>query len=140
MISSSPVLKPDRESRPPQFEFDYLSIVGSLLHIVNFTRPDCAYAVSALASHNRNYDRSHEEAVKRVVQYLYHISHLSITYFRYGNEFSLEKNTAAVWEAGCHPLDWNKNENERFKVFTDVSFGDDIVTRRSSSGNLFFEW
>ena len=45
---------------------------------------------------------------------------------------------ATVWEAGCHPLDWNKNENERFKVFTDVSFGDDIVTRRSSSGELIF--
>ena len=75
-----------------------------------------------------NYDRSHEKAVKSVVQYLYHTSHLAVTYFRDGNEFSSEKNTATVWEAGCHPLDWNKNENERFKVFTDVSFGDDIVT------------
>ena len=63
-----------------------------------------------------NYDRSHEKAVKSVVQYLYHTSHLAIAYFRDGNEFSSEKNTATVWEAGCHPLDWNKNENERFKV------------------------
>ena len=52
MISSSPVLKPDRESRPPKFEFDYLSIVGTLLQIVNVTRPDCDYAVSALARHS----------------------------------------------------------------------------------------
>ena len=138
MISSLPGLKPDRESRPPKYEFDYLSIVGSLLHIVNFTRPDCAYAVSALARHSANYDRSHEKAVKRVVQYLYHTSHLAITYFRDGNVFSTEKNTATVWEAGCHPLDWNKNDDERFKVFTDASFGDDIVTRRSSSGELIY--
>ena len=138
MISSSPLLKPDRESRPPTNEFDYLSIVGSLLHIVNFTRPDCAYAVSALARHSSNYDRSHEKAVKRVVQYLYHTSHLAITYFRDGNVFSSEKNTATVWEAGCHPLDWDKDDDERFKVFTDASFGDDPVTRRSSSGELIF--
>ena len=85
-----------------------------------------------------NYDRSHEKVVKSVVQFLYHTSHLAVTYFRDGNEFSSEKNTATVWEAGCHPLDWNKNDDERFKVFTDASFGDDIVTRRSSSGNLFF--
>ena len=61
-----------------------------------------------------------------------------LTYFRDGNEFSSEKNTATVWEAGCHPLDWDKNDDERFKVFTDASFGDDIVTRRSSSGELIF--
>ncbi len=132
MICSSPLLKPDRESRPPTNEFDYLSIVGSLLHIVNFTRPDCAYAVSALARHSSNYDRSHEKAVKRVVQYLYHTSHLAITYFRDGNVFSSEKNTATVWEAGCYPLDWNKDD------VTDASFGDESVTRRSSSGELIY--
>ena len=97
MISSSPLLKPDRESRPPTNEFDYLSIVGSLLHIVNFTRHDYAYAVSALVRHSSNYDRSQDKAVKRVVQYLYHTSHLAITYFRDGNVFSSEKNTATVW-------------------------------------------
>ena len=132
MISSSPLLKPDRESRPPKSEFDYLSIVGSLLHIVNFTRPDCAYAVSALARHSSNYDRSQDKAVKRVVQCLYHTSHLAITYFRDGNVFSSEKNTATVWEAGCYPLEWNKDD------VTDASFGDESVTRRSSSGELIF--
>ena len=76
--------------------------------------------------------------MKRVVQYLYHTSHLAITYFRDGNVFSTEKNTATVWEAGCHPLDWDKDDDERFKVFTDASFGDDSVTRRSSSGELIF--
>ena len=94
--------------------------------------------MSALARHSSNYDRSHEKAVKRVVQYLYHTSHLAITYFRDGNVFSTEKNAATVWEAGCHPLDWDKDDDERFKVFTDASFGDDSVTRRSSSGELIF--
>ena len=74
--------------------------------------------------------------MKRVVQCLCHTSHLAINYFRYGNVFSSEKNTATVWEAVCYPLDWNKDD------VTDVSFGDDFVTRRSSSGELIylFEW
>ena len=74
--------------------------------------------------------------MKRVVQCLYHTSHLAITYFRDGNVFSSEKNTATVWEAGCYPLDWNKDD------VTDASFGDESVTRRSSSGELIylFEW
>ena len=55
---------PDPEARPPP-QFDYLSVIGSLLHIVNFTRPDVAYAVGALARFSCNYDVSHVKAVKR---------------------------------------------------------------------------
>ena len=126
----------DPEARPPP-QFDYLSVIGSLLHIVNFTRSDVAYAVGTLARFSCNYDASHVKAVKRVVQYLYHTTHICITYFRDGDGFS-QKNTPTVWEAGCHPLDWDKDPNERFKVFTDASFGDDVQTRRSSSGELIF--
>ena len=136
MINSSPLMIADPEARPPP-QFDYLSVIGSLLHIVNFTRPDVAYAVGALARFSCNYDASHVKAVKRVVQYLYHTTHICITYFRDGDGFS-QKNTPTVWEAGCHPLDWDKDPNERFKVFTDASFGDDVQTRRSSSGELIF--
>ena len=136
MVNSSPLMIADPEARPPP-QFDYLSVIGSLLHIVNFTRPDVAYAVGALARFSCNYDASHVKAVKRVVQYLYHTTHICITYFRDGDKFN-QKNTPTVWEAGCHPLDWDKDPAERLKVFTDASFGDDVQTRRSSSGELIF--
>ncbi len=85
-----------------------------------------------------NYDRSHEKAVKSVVQYLYHTSHLAVTYFRDGNEFSSEKNTATVWEAGCHPFDWNKNENEDSKYLRMYRLETTLLHDGVLLGNLFF--
>ena len=74
---SSPLPPPDRESKPPP-NFDYLSVIGSLLHIVNYTRPDCAFAVSCLARHAINYDKVYVDAVKRVVQ-------IHVSYKAHGN-------------------------------------------------------
>ena len=34
-------------------DFDYLSIVGSVLHICGVSRPDCAYSISCLARHSK---------------------------------------------------------------------------------------
>ena len=57
-MSATPLLLPNREERLPNDEFDYLSVIGSILHIVNYTRPDCAYAVGSLARFSSNYDSS----------------------------------------------------------------------------------
>ena len=132
---SSPLPSPDRENKPPP-NFDYLSVIGSLLHIVNYTRPDCAFAVSCLARHAINYDKVYVDAVKRVVKYMYHTRHMAITYFKDRKGFS--KNEPVAWEAGSHPLDWKHNPNERLKLFTDASFGNDVTTKRSTSGEIIF--
>ena len=69
--------------------------------------------------------------MKRVVQCLCHTSHLAITYFRDGNVFSSEKNTATVWEAVCYPLDWNKDD------VTDVRLETILLHDGVLRGNLF---
>jgi len=59
---------PLKEWTPRQFH--YLSvIIGSLLHIANFTRPDAAYAAGVLARwFSSNYEASsHVRAAKRAV-------------------------------------------------------------------------
>ena len=66
----------------PPSDFDYLSVMDSLLYIVNYTRPDCVFAVSCLARHSINYDKLYVDTVKRVVKYLFHTRHMGIAYFK----------------------------------------------------------
>ena len=63
-------------------QFDYLSVVGSLLHIANCVRCDVALAVGILARHSATPGPQHVNAVKRVVMYLYNTRSLGITYSR----------------------------------------------------------
>jgi len=66
----------------PKDQFDYLSVVGSLLHIANCVRPDIATAVGILARHALCPGAPHVKAAKRVVQYLWNTKSLGITYYR----------------------------------------------------------
>ena len=134
-MSATPLPLPNRSKRPPSEDFNYLSVIGSLLHIVNYTRPDCAFAVGSLARFSSNYDNSHIKALKIVVSYLYHTRDHAITYYK---EFDAMPNEPIAWESGSHPLDWKRNPTKRLKIFTDSSFGDDVLTKRSTSGKIIF--
>ena len=81
-MTPTPLPLPDRENRPPPSDFDYLNVIGNLLHIVNYTRPDCAFAVSCLARRSINYGKLYVDAVKRVVKYMFHTRHMGITYLK----------------------------------------------------------
>ena len=48
----------------------YSQIIGSLLHLTNFSRPDIAYAVGRLGRYTNNPDHSHWIALERVFRYL----------------------------------------------------------------------
>ena len=48
----------------------YSQIIGSLLHLTNFSRPDIAYAVGRLERYTNNPDHSHWIALERVFRYL----------------------------------------------------------------------
>ena len=48
----------------------YSQIIGSLLHLTNFSRPDIAYAVGRLGKYTHNPDHSHWTALERVFKYL----------------------------------------------------------------------
>jgi hypothetical protein len=107
--------------------FDYLSVVGSLLHIANCVRPDIATAVGILARHSLTPGQAHVNAVKRVVMYLYNTAKLGITYSR------SEASVPQIFEAAKHPLDDGLN---RLQVFADADYAADY-TRRSTYGYVF---
>jgi hypothetical protein len=121
----TPLLK--QETREiPQSEFDYLSVVGSLLHIANCVRCDIAYAVGALARHSLTVGKTHMNAAKRVVMYLYNTVKLGITYFR-----DVEVvNTPTVFEHAVHPLN---NGSNVLQTFVDSDYAAN-QTRRSTMG------
>jgi len=112
----------------PQADFDYLSIVGSLLHITNCVRCDIAYAVGALARHSLTVGSVHVNAVKRVVKYLYNTRQLGITYYRNVTEV----NKPIIYEHAEHPLN---NGTNLLQTFVDSDYAMD-QTRRSTMGKV----
>jgi hypothetical protein len=109
-------------------QFDYLSVVGSLLHIANCVRCDVALAVGILARHSATPGPQHVNAVKRVVMYLYNTRSLGITYSR----SSPAPNFPVIYEGAKHPLD---NGANKLQTFADSDYAMDS-TRRSTMGNV----
>ena len=61
----------DLEGKPFQEEWEYASVVGMLMFLVN-TRPDIQFAVHQCARFTHSPKHSHMLAVKRVIRYLKH--------------------------------------------------------------------
>jgi hypothetical protein len=78
---------------------DYLSIVGSCLHICQVSRPDAAFAVGSLARHAGAPGKVHMETALDLVTYLYTSRYRSIRYSR-----------QAHGDSGNHPEVWSKDE------------------------------
>lgn len=106
-------------------EFDYLSVLGSVLHINMLTRPDISFAVSNLTRHSSCPGRVHVRALKHLVRYLFETRKIGITYRR-----EHDNNNPEIFEAGVHP---NTTATNHFKVFCDADYAMDH-TRRSTSG------
>jgi len=123
----TPLLKLSERIIPAE-TFDYLSVVGSLLHIANTVRCDIACAVGILARHSATPGPQHVHAVKRVVMYLYNTRSFGITYHRNTST----PNVPRIYEGAMHPLD---NGSNRLQVFTDSDYAMDS-TRRSTMGNV----
>jgi len=116
------------ERKVPVETFDYLSVIGSLLHICNSVRCDVALAVGILARHSATPGPQHVHAVKRVLMYLYNTRSLGITYSR----DSSDPNVPRIFEGAKHPLD---NGINRLQVFADSDYAMD-ESRRSTMGNV----
>ena len=58
----------------------YRGMVGSLLYLASWTRPDIAFAVSELSRFVSNPGKPHLEAAKRVFRYLKKTMHLGLVY------------------------------------------------------------
>jgi len=118
-------------------QFDYLSVVGSLLHIANCVRCDIAYAVGCLARYAATPGKAHVNAAKRVVKYLYITKDLGIVYRRDINDAeSLGGKELVVYENGLHPNDQNKDVENALKIYADSDYAMDY-TKKSTMGIVF---
>ncbi|XP_071928133.1 uncharacterized protein [Coffea arabica] len=54
----------------PIAQSKYAQIIGSLMHLMNFTRPDIAYAVCRLSRYTHNPNREHWFTLVRLMKYL----------------------------------------------------------------------
>ncbi|KAA0042223.1 ty1-copia retrotransposon protein [Cucumis melo var. makuwa] len=57
--------KGDSVSQP-----EYAKIIGSVMYLMNYTRPDIAYAVSRLSRYTHNPNRYHWDALRHLLRYL----------------------------------------------------------------------
>lgn len=91
-------------------EAPYQEAVGSLLYLVQGTRPDLAFAVNNVSRFNSNYRSSHWAAVKRIMRYLKGTINYRIKYKR------------------CEG---------RLSGFVDADWAADVVDRRSCTGWVY---
>ena len=91
-------------------EFDYQQAVGSLMYLMQGTRPDLAHSVGKVARFSKNPGPAHVKAVKRVMRYVSGTLGAGICYRR-GS--------------------WN------LIGYADADFAGDVRDRKSTSGTLF---
>ncbi|KAL0320072.1 UNVERIFIED_CONTAM: Retrovirus-related Pol polyprotein from transposon TNT 1-94 [Sesamum radiatum] len=67
----------------PEGQIEYSRIIGSLMYIMNCTRPDIAYAVNKLSRFTSNSSKNHWKGLIRVLRYLKYTSNYGLHYTRY---------------------------------------------------------
>jgi hypothetical protein len=92
------------------FTTRYQSLVGTLMYAMLGTRPDIAFAVSLVSRFASNPDKSHMQAVLRILSYLRGTLDLELVF---------------------------QGEIQALRGFTDSSWADDLESRRSTSGFVF---
>ena len=102
---------PDEEPLPPQTP--YRSLVGSLLYVAMWTRPDVAFAVSQVARFQSDPSVYHWTLAKHILRYLQGTRNRGLT-------FSPGDGDAGV-----------------VRGYVDASWGEDPSTRKSQSGFVF---
>ncbi|UYV68867.1 hypothetical protein LAZ67_6001370 [Cordylochernes scorpioides] len=95
----------------PVKKVEYQSLIGSLIYLSVSTRPDIAYAVSALGQFSNDPRRQHWNAARRVLRYLKGTSCLRITY---------------------------RKSNEALHGYADADWGGNLVDRKSHTGIVYF--
>jgi hypothetical protein len=95
------------QSKQAIADFPYRQIVGSLLYLAIWTRPDIAYAVHSVAKHCANPTLEAIHACRRILGYIKHTLDLGLSF---------------------HPGDLI------LKSFVDSSFSDDSENRKSTAG------
>jgi hypothetical protein len=117
---------------------EYLSIIGSVLHISQVSRPDIAFAVGVLSRHSATPGEEHMKVALDLVNYLYNTRYLSIQYRRKQRgelqifeKCSKHRSIEERLQASV-PVE-HANEAD---MYTDADYGGDNNTRRSTSGMI----
>ena len=76
-------------------QLEYARIIRSLMHMMNFTRPDIAYVVRRLSRYTQNPNHEHWVAIVRLMKYLRDTMNYGILYS--GFPAILEGYTNANW-------------------------------------------
>ena len=103
-MSATPLLIPNRSERPPNEDFNYLSVIGSQ----NSTRL-CLCSWQSSSIFIEPWQLTYQSC-EWVVSYLYHTRNHAITYYKDCNAMP---NEPTAWEASSHPLDWKRTPAER---------------------------
>ena len=64
-------------------QLEYSHIIGSLMYVMNCTRPDIAYSVNKLSRYTRNLGVDHWKAIIKVLRYLRYTQNYGLHYTRY---------------------------------------------------------
>lgn len=64
-------------------QLEYSRVIGSLMYLMNCTRPDIAYSVSKLSRYTSNPGENHWKAIIRVLRYLRYTKDYGLHYTRY---------------------------------------------------------
>ena len=70
MPAEAKPLTHDKDGKPCQGSFSYVSVMGMMLYLAGHTRPDIAYAVNCCAWYMFAPKLVHEVALKRIGRYL----------------------------------------------------------------------
>ncbi|CAM8882858.1 unnamed protein product [Rhodiola kirilowii] len=76
-------------------QLEYSKVIGSLMYLMNCTRPDIAYTVSRLARYTSNLGTIHWNAIVRILKYLRATRNYGLHYTRYPEV--IEGYTDASW-------------------------------------------
>lgn len=79
-------------------QLEYARVIGSLMYLMDCTRPDIANSVNKLARYTSNPSHQHWDAVVRVLKYLRHTSNYGLHYTRF--PAVLEGYSDANWITG----------------------------------------
>lgn len=102
-------------------EYDYRSLIGSLMYIAVCSRPDITHSVSYLSQFNDCYDETHWKSAKRVLRYL-----------KGSKDFCLNFVKGGISITGYADADWGRCEADR-RSYTGYVFqvGKSIVSWES---------
>lgn len=101
------------DERTRMSNIPYQEAVGSLLYLVQGTRPDIAFAVNNVSRYNNNYGAAHWTAVKRIFRYLKSTLKYKLTYGK------------------------DENLNQNIVGFTDADWASETDDRKSCTGYVF---